>query len=321
MYSTSGLHHLTAIASDPQRNVDFYAGTLGLRFVKQTVNFDDPGTYHLYYGDATGRPGSILTFFPWPNARRGRVGVGQVAETQLAIPLAALAFWVQRLTEHQIAFAGPERRFDGETVLTFTDHDGLPLALVATTAAAALPGWESVAGVPEEMSIRGMHAVTLCVRQLSATADVLTATMGFQRLGAHGDVVRYAVSDGAPGTYVDLRELPTGASGSGGAGTVHHVAFRAADDATEFGLREQIAASGLPITEQIDRTYFRSMYFREPGQVLFELATDAPGFAVDEPAERLGETLQLPPQHAHLRSVLSSRLPELQLPGSGVFPS
>ncbi len=319
MFSTSGLHHLTAIASDPQRNVDFYAGTLGLRFVKQTVNFDDPGTYHLYYGDATGRPGSILTFFPWPNARRGRVGVGQVAETQLAIPMSALAFWVQRLTEHQIAFAGPERRFDGEMALTFTDHDGLPLALVATAAAAALPGWESVTGVPVGMSVRGMHAVTLCVRHLPATADVLTATMGFRRVSAHGDVVRFAVGDGAPGTYVDLRELPTGASGSGGAGTVHHVAFRAADDATEFGLREQIAASGLPITEQIDRTYFRSMYFREPGQVLFELATDAPGFATDEPADQLGETLQLPPQHAHLRSALSSQLPALQLPGSKAF--
>ncbi len=320
MFTTTGLHHLTAIASDPQRNLDFYAGTLGLRFVKQTVNFDDPGTYHLYYGDATGRPGSILTFFPWPNARRGRVGVGQVAETQLAIPTAALGFWVQRLTEHQIAFAGPVTRFDGEKVLTFTDHDGLPLALVASDAAASLDGWESVAGVPFDMSIRGMHAVTLWVRQLSSTADVLSATMGFERVGTHGDVVRFAVDGAAPGTVVDVRELPTGAAGTGGAGTVHHVAFRANDDATEFGLRTQIAASGLPITEQIDRTYFRSMYFREPGQVLFELATDAPGFAVDEPADQLGETLQLPVQHAHLRSALESRLPTLQRPGHGAVP-
>ena len=320
MFSTTGLHHLTAIASDPQRNLDFYAGTLGLRFVKQTVNFDDPGAYHLYYGDATGRPGSILTFFPWPNARRGHVGVGQVAETQLAIPTAALGFWVQRLTEHQVAVAGPVRRFDGETALTFTDHDGLPLALVASDAAGALPGWESIAGVPAAMSVRGMHAVTLWVRQLSSTADVLSGAMAFRRVGTHGDVVRFAVESAAPGTLLDVRELPTGAVGTGGAGTVHHVAFRAHDDATEFGLRTQIAAFGLPITEQIDRTYFRSMYFREPGQVLFELATDAPGFAVDEPADHLGETLQLPAQHAHLRSVLAARLPTLQLPGGGAFP-
>ncbi len=321
MYRTTGLHHLTAIASDPQRNLDFYAGTLGLRFVKQTVNFDDPGTYHLYYGDATGRPGSILTFFPWPNARRGRIGVGQVAETQLAIPTAALAFWVQRLTEHQIAFVGPERRFDGETALTFTDHDGLPLALVASDAAGALPGWESATGVPTTMSVRGMHAVTLCVRNLTSTADVLIGTMGFERVGLHGDAVRFAADAGGPGSFVDVRERPTDAAGTGGAGTVHHVAFRAVDDTTEFGLRAQVAASGLTITEQIDRTYFRSMYFREPGQVLFELATDAPGFAVDEPADALGQTLQLPVQHEHLRSALASRLPALELPGFRVSQS
>ncbi len=172
MFSTTGLHHLTAIASEPRRNLDFYAGTLGLRFVKRTVNFDDIGTYHLYYGEATGRPGSILTFFPWPSARRGRVGVGQVAETQLAIPMVALGFWAHRLTEHQIAFAGPERRFDGETALTFTDHDGLPLALVASDAAGALPGRESVSDVPVDVSVRGLHAVTLWVRQQSDTANV-----------------------------------------------------------------------------------------------------------------------------------------------------
>ncbi len=318
MYATTGLHHLTAIASDPQRNLDFYAGTLGLRFVKQTVNFDDPGTYHLYYGDATGRPGSILTFFPWPSARRGRVGVGQVAETQLAVPTASLAFWIQRLTEHQVAFIGPVRRFDGETVLIFTDHDGLPLALVASDAASALPGWESPVGVPAAMSVRGMHAVTLWIRSLATSAAMLTERMGFRHVGTHEDLVRFSVDAGGPGTIVDLRELPTGAAGTGGAGTVHHVAFRAADDATEFGLRSQIAAAGVAITDQIDRTYFRSMYFREPGQVLYELATDAPGFLIDEAAEHLGEALQLPPQHAHLRQQLASQLPVLQIPGRGV---
>jgi glyoxalase family protein len=315
MYRTTGLHHLTAIASDPQRNLDFYAGTLGLRFVKQTVNFDDPGTYHLYYGDATGRPGSILTFFPWPGARRGRVGAGQVAETQLAIPRSALAFWIERLTAQQVSFQGPERRFDGETALTFTDHDGMPLALVATDAAAALPGWDGGPGVPEAMSIRGMHAVTLWVHRRPQTASVLTGTLGFREIAEHDGVVRFAVGDGAPGTLVDVRERPTGPGGMGGAGVVHHVAFRAADDDTEFGIRAQVSAAGMAITEQIDRTYFRSMYFREPGHVLFELATDAPGFSVDEPLAHLGETLQLPAQHAHRRVSLEQTLVPLHRPG------
>ncbi len=315
MHRTSGLHHLTAIASDPQRNVDFYAGTLGLRLVKQTVNFDDPGTYHLYYGDASGRPGSILTFFPWPTARRGRIGAGQVAETQLAIPTSSLAFWIERLASQQVAFEGPVRRFDGEMVLTCTDHDGMPLALVATDAAAALPGWGGADGVPEAMSIRGMHAVTLWVHRRADTAAVLTGSLGYRDVASREDIVRYAVGDGTPGTLLDVRELPTGPGGTGGAGTVHHVAFRATDDATEFGIRSQVSAVGLPITEQIDRTYFRSMYFREPGHVLFELATDAPGFAIDESLEHLGETLQLPPQHAHLREALRSHLPPLHLPG------
>lgn len=321
MYRTTGLHHLTAIASDPQRNLDFYAGTLGLRFVKQTVNFDDPGTYHLYYGNASGRPGSILTFFPWPNARRGRVGAGQVAETQLAIPTGALAFWIQRLTEHQVAFQGPMRRFESETVLTFADHDGMPLALVATDAALAQPGWDGGVGVSEAMSIRGMHAVTLWVHRRPETAAVLTESLGYRELATSGDIVRYAVDDAAPGALIDIRELPTGPGGTGGAGTVHHVAFRAADDETEFGIRAQVTASGLPITEQIDRTYFRSMYFREPGHVLFELATDSPGFAVDEPAERLGESLQLPLQHEHLRPTLVERLQPLHRPGAELHPA
>lgn len=314
MYRSSGLHHLTAIAGDPQRNLDFYAGTLGLRFVKQTVNFDDPGTYHLYYGDATGRPGSILTFFPWPNARRGRVGVGQVAETQLAIPTSALAFWVQRLTTQSVPFTGPVRRFGSESVLTFTDHDGMPLALVATDAAASQPGWGGADGIPEAMSIRGMHSVTLWVHKRQPTEDVLVKSLGFVEVARDGDTARFGVGGHAPGELVDVRELPTGAAGTGGAGTVHHVAFRASDDDTEFGIRSQVMAAYLPITEQIDRTYFRSMYFREPGHVLFELATDSPGFAVDEDASALGEVLQLPAQHEHLRESLLSHLPPLHRP-------
>jgi len=321
MYRTTGLHHLTAIASDPQRNLDFYAGTLGLRFVKKTVNFDDPGTYHLYYGDATGSPGSILTFFPWPSARRGRVGVGQVAETQLAIPRSAVGFWIERLTAHHVEFTGPAQRFDGETALTFTDPDGMPLALIGTEAAASRAGWDGGSGVPEAMSVRGMHAVTLWVQRLPETAAVLTDVLGFREIARHDGVVRYAVEDGAPGTLVDVRETSTGTggvSGVSGAGIVHHVAFRAADDETEFGIRAQVASAGLPITEQIDRTYFRSMYFHEPGHVLYELATDAPGFAVDEPLASLGESLQLPPQHEHRRASLMRTLPPLHKAGTAV---
>ncbi|MDZ7632792.1 MAG: VOC family protein [Gemmatimonadaceae bacterium] len=238
-----------------------------------------------------------------------------MAETQLAIPTSSLAFWVQRLTEHQITFAGPTRRFDGETVLSFTDHDGLPLALVATDAAAAQLGWDGGEGVPDAMSIRGMHAVTLWVHRLTETAAVLTGTLGFREVARMGDVVRFAVDDAVPGALVDVREMPTGPGGTGGAGTVHHVAFRATDDATEFGLRTQVTAAGIPITEQIDRTYFRSMYFREPGHVLFELATDAPGFAVDESLDELGNTLQLPAQHEHLRAALQQALIPLYRPG------
>ncbi len=316
MYRTSGLHHLTAIAGDPQRNLNFYAGTLGLRLVKKTVNFDDPGTYHLYYGDATGSPGSILTFFPWPNARRGTVGAGQVVETQLAIPRAALGFWVERLTAHQVTFAGPSHRFGTESVLTFTDPDGLPLALVASDAANALPGWDGGNGVPAQMSIRGMHAVTLLVRSLEATANVLTAMLGFIEHSRDAEVVRYASGEAAPGTLLDVRVLKTAAGGTGGAGTVHHVAFRAADDEVERELQAQVRSAGLPITEQIDRTYFRSMYFREPGQVLFELATDGPGFAIDEDPAHLGEALRLPSQHEHLRSVLEQHLEPLHVPAA-----
>jgi glyoxalase family protein len=317
MHSTTGLHHLTAIASDPQRNLDFYAGTLGLRFVKKTVNFDDPSTYHLYYGDATGRPGSILTFFPWPNARRGAAGVGQVVEVQLAIPTPSLGFWIERLTSHHVPFTGPTRRFESEMVLTFTDHDGLAIALVTTETAAAVPGWDGGRGIPAPMSIRGMHAVTLHVRALDPTAHVLTTTLGFSEQAREGGVVRFATRDGSPGALLDVRVLATGAAGTGGAGTVHHVAFRADDDDTERGLQGQIRSAGIPITEQIDRTYFRSMYFREPGNVLFELATDAPGFMVDEDPAHLGESLMLPPQHEHLRAVLAQRLPPLHAP-SGV---
>lgn len=309
--TTLGLHHVTAIAGDPQRNVDFYAGVLGMRLVKKTVNFDDPGTYHLYYGDESGRPGSLLTFFPWPGARRGRAGLGQVAVTQLAIPMAALGFWLERLARHGVAYEGPVARFD-EKVVSFADPDGMLLELVAHERSAALPGWDGV--VPGDVSIRGIHAATLWVADFDASARVLTETLGHREVARHETTVRFESGEGGPGTYVDLRAIPGFLPGMGGAGTVHHVAFRAGTDEAEFALRGRIADAGLHITEQIDRNYFRSMYFREPGHVLYELATDAPGFAVDESPATLGEALKLPAQYEAMRAQLERSLVPLRVP-------
>ncbi|MCU0619155.1 MAG: ring-cleaving dioxygenase [Gemmatimonadaceae bacterium] len=312
--ATAGLHHVTAIAGEPQRNVDFYVGLLGLRLVKRTVNFDDPGTWHLYYGDASGRPGSLLTFFPWPRARRGRPGLGQVAVTQLAIPTGALGFWLARLATAGVRFEGPVTRFDGERVVAFPDPDGMLLELVATDAAAALPGWGGT--VDEGVSIRGLHAATLWVGEAEPTVRVLVDRLGHREIARHERTIRLASGDGAPGTLVDVRAIPGFLPGMGGAGTVHHVAFRAGTDPEAYALRDAVIDAGLGITEQRDRHYFRSFYFREPGHVLFELATDAPGFAVDEPLATLGETLRLPPHFEPMRAQLEATLPVFHLPTS-----
>ena len=309
-----GIHHVTAIAGDPQRNVDFYAGVLGLRMVKRTVNFDDPTTYHFYYGDETGTPGSILTFFPWPGARAGRAGAGQVSVTSLAIPPGALAYWLERLVQHGVAFEGPTSRFD-ERVLSFKDPDGLLVELVAHGGTAGGAGWGG-GGVPAEAAIRGVHSVTLWVNGAAPTASTLVDTLGFREVARDGNVTRYEAGAGGPGTYVDVRDVGGFLRGIGGAGTVHHVAFRAATDEAEEGLAARVTAAGLQITPMIDRQYFHSMYFREPGGVLFELATDAPGFLVDEPLASLGESLQLPPQYEPRRAQIERALLPVQLPAA-----
>lgn len=309
-----GIHHVTAIAGDPQRNVDFYAGVLGLRMVKRTVNFDDPTTYHFYYGDETGTPGSILTFFPWPGARAGRAGAGQVSVTSLAIPPGALAYWLERLVQHGVAFEGPTSRFD-ERVLSFKDPDGLLVELVAHAGTAGSAGWGG-GGVPAEAAVRGVHSVTLWVNGAAPTASTLVDTLGFREVARDGNVTRYEAGAGGPGTYVDVRDVGGFLRGIGGAGTVHHVAFRAATDEAEEGLAARVTAAGLQITPMIDRQYFHSMYFREPGGVLFELATDAPGFLVDEPLASLGESLQLPPQYEPRRAQIERALLPVQLPAA-----
>lgn len=312
-----GLHHVTAIASDPQRNLDFYSGLLGLRLVKRTVNFDDPETYHLYYGDEVGTPGSIMTFFPWPGARRGRQGAGQVTVTSFSVLPSAIGFWVERLIRHNVQYTGPTKRGTGayaETVVAFADHDGLILEIVGHQGAEARPAWGDAPGIAREHAIHGFHGVTLWVEKGEATERVLLDTLGFRALHEDGTTRRYGVGDAGPGTLVDVRVVGGVGRGAGGAGTVHHVAFAVEDDAAELAMREQVGRAHLHPTPVIDRNYFHSVYFHEPGGVLYELATNPPGFAIDEPVERLGERLMLPPQYEPHRAEIESVLPRIHLP-------
>jgi predicted esterase/catechol 2,3-dioxygenase-like lactoylglutathione lyase family enzyme len=313
-----GIHHVTAIASDPQRNLDFYAGVLGLRLVKRTVNFDDPQTYHFYYGDDVGHPGSILTFFPWPGARRGRQGTGQVAVTSFAVLPAALGFWIERLLRHGVKYEGPARRgpsgADSEAVIAFKDHDGLMLEIVAHAGAEARPAWGDAPGIARENAIHGFHGVTLWVGDGEPTEKVLVDTLGFRPVGEERGTRRFEAGEGGPGTFVDVRSIGGFVQGAGGAGTVHHVAWSVADDATQLAVRERVVDAGLRPTPVIDRNYFHSVYFREPGGILYELATNPPGFAIDEPIERLGERLMLPPQYEPHRAEIEAVLPRIHLP-------
>jgi predicted esterase/catechol 2,3-dioxygenase-like lactoylglutathione lyase family enzyme len=314
-----GLHHVTAIASDPQRNLDFYAGVLGLRLVKRTVNFDDPQTYHFYFGDEVGTPGSVMTFFPWPGARQGRAGAGQVAVTSFAILPRAVGFWVDRLLRHGVEYQQPVKRGSGqhaEQVIAFRDHDGLMLELVASAGAEARPAWGGAPGIAKEQAIHGFHSVTLWIDRAEQTERVLVDTMGFRPLREEGTTHRFAIGDGLPGALVDVRAVGGFGVGAGGAGTVHHVAFALEDDRAELAMRDRVTQAGLDPTPVIDRNYFHSVYFREPGHVLFELATIPPGFAIDEPVEQLGERLMLPPQYEPQRAEIESVLPRIHLPVS-----
>jgi glyoxalase family protein len=307
-----GLHHVSAISGSPQRNIDFYSGLLGLRLVKLTVNYDDPSSYHVYYGDGAGTPGTIITFFFLPRARRGRQGTGQAALTSFAIPRQALAYWVGRLVKHGVAYEGPTPRF-GAQVLTLRDPDGLQLELVADGPPQAAISWPA-APVPAELAIQGLHGVTLWEDDPARTARHLEQ-LGFARLGEQEQVTRYGLGDALPGTLVDLRATPGFWRGTNGAGSVHHVAWRTPDEAQQRAWREQLGAAGLTVSPVRDRSYFQSIYFHEPGGALFEIATDGPGFAVDEPPEALGTRLMLPPQLEQYRESLAGALPELRLPG------
>lgn len=312
--SLPGIHHVTAIAGDPQQNVDFYMGLLGLRLVKQTVNFDDPGSYHLYYGDDLGHPGTIMTFFAWPGAPRGRVGAGQVGVTAFSIPAGSLDYWRERLTARGISVDGPVTRF-ADRVLSFADPDGMPLELIASARADERTGWAG-GSVPDEHAIRGFHAPTLYVRQGEPSERLLTGVMGFRRIGQDGERVRYAAGEGeaAPGSLVDLVIRPGDAGARQGTGTVHHIAWRTPDDERQLAWQSTLAERGIPVTEVRDRQYFRSIYYREPGGILYEIATDTPGFAVDEAPERLGTALKLPPWLETRRPRIEQALPSIHLP-------
>lgn len=309
--SSNGIHHVTAIAGHARRNLDFYTRTLGLRLVKKTVNFDDPGAYHFYYGDAEGTPGTILTFFPWEHTAPGRAGAGELQETVFRIPQAAIGYWTARLIGQGVG-QGVERatRF-GQTVLTFRDPDGLRLALVGLPGIEAEAAWDN-GEVPVENAIRGFHSVSLMLEKTEATGAILSDVFGFAEVAREGSTVRYQAEGTEFGGIVDLQAVGGFLPARLGRGSVHHLAFRAADDADQAEMVRKLAAShGLHTTEQKNRDYFRSVYFREPGHVLFEIATDIPGFAVDEPAESLGAALKLPSFLEGHRAQIEATLPVL----------
>ncbi|MEM9319639.1 MAG: ring-cleaving dioxygenase [Pseudomonadota bacterium] len=300
--SIPGLHHVTAISGPPQANVDFFTRVLGQSLVKKTVNFDDPGTYHLYYGDATGSPGTILTFFPFADAGPGRAGPGMASAYAYSVPEGEFDAWMERLAEQAIDFDGPEMRF-GSRVIILRDPDGAPVELVETTRSADGP-------------TDGFHSVTLWQDDIAPTARLLTDVFGYEEIGheaADGtERLRLQAPGDAPGSVVDLLRSDESSIGRQGAGTIHHVAFRALDDTNQLEWRERVASSGLNVTPVIDRQYFNAIYFREPGGVLFEIATDPPGFAVDEAPTALGQKLMLPPKYEPIRERIERALPPIE---------
>jgi glyoxalase family protein len=305
-----GLHHVTAIAGDPQRNLDFYVGLLGLRLVKRTINFDDPGTYHFYFGDAVGTPGTILTFFPWPAARRGSRGAGEVEATAFAIPLESINYWLERLREHHVAAERLPERF-GAQVIRLLDADGMLLELVAAQSDSEVQPW-SEGSVAEEHSIRGFHSVSVAVEDHQETATFLIETFGYRLVQEMGNRFRFAAPGKDVGKMIDLIRKPESPPGRLGTGLVHHIAFRVPDEAQQNAWRVKILDLGYDVSSIMDRVYFRSIYFREPGGVLFEMATDPPGFATDENVRELGTHLCLPPWMEGSRAKIEQILPEIR---------
>ncbi len=308
-----GIHHVTAITADAQKNIDFYCGVLGLRLVKLTVNFDDPGSYHLYYGDELGRPGTIMTFFAWPGAFRGRAGPPQVTATAFIAPAGTRQGWAGRLTHHGVALNRNESHC-GEEILSFADPDGMKLEIVASGPASGAIVVPASGPVPPESAIRGFHGVTLSEEGHENTAKLLTDVMGFAAAGNEGNRFRYRAADGGLGSHVDLLCVPDARKGSMGAGVIHHVAFRTPTDEQQQAWRQKIADLGYNVSPVMDRNYFHSIYYREPGGVLFEIATDPPGFTIDEKPEELGTRLTLPSWMEPHRAQIEQALPPVRLP-------
>ncbi|MDE2996763.1 MAG: ring-cleaving dioxygenase [Bacteroidota bacterium] len=310
MRPIQGLHHITAVASDPQANVDFYVDVLGQRLVKTTVNFDDPGTYHLYYGDEVGTPGTALTFFPWRHMHRGRIGSGETSAMAYAVRPESLNWWRERLRAHDVTVFEPGKRF-GEEVLQFEDPDGMTVEIVGTNDPSTIRHWQE-GPIPEDHALRGFHSVTLLLERVEGTSEVLTDQLGYVLHGQEGDRYRYRGASDDRGLYIDLEIRPGTGRGTFGAGSIHHIAFRTVDDDEQIEYLHALRGAGLQVTPVQDRQYFHSIYFREPGGVLFEVATDAPGFTLDETVESLGTALKLPAWYERMRQQIEARLPAIE---------
>ncbi len=303
-----GLHHVTAISNNAKRNHDFYTNALGLRMVKKTVNFDDPGTYHFYFGDEQGTPGTIMTFFPWEGIGRGTNGTGLATHTAFAVPAGSFGFWKERLGQQGITTR--ENEIFGEKVLSFNDPDGMQLQLIEPAKGDSRKPWITQE-VKEEVALKGFHAVTLTLHSADATANVLTDILGYSLRQEEGNRYRFATDAIDTANLIDIIEAPTAPAGRNAAGTNHHIAFRVKNDDILMEYREKVLSAGLHITPKINRDYFFSLYFREPGGVLFELATDNPGFTADEPLESLGSSLKLPGRYESMRQEIEAQLPQL----------
>lgn len=304
-----GLHHITAIASDANKNLNFYTRVLGLRLVKKTVNFDDPGTYHFYFGNESGEAGTILTFFPWQGMGQGRNGAGMATHIGYAVPSGALDFWKDRLKAQQISFG--EGEIMGEKYISFQDPDGLELQFIEPSHEDKRKAW-TTSDIEAEVALKGFHNTTLTLRNSEATARVLTDIFGYQLRQQDGNRLRFATDAVDAANLIDILEDPSATRGHNAAGTNHHIAFRVKNDKVLMEFREKILSAGMNITPKINRDYFYSLYFREPGGVLFEIATDNPGFTVDEPLEELGTKLMLPKQYEGSREEIEGLLPELR---------
>ena len=309
MIHKNGIHHITAVAGDPQKNLDFYAGILGLRLVKKTVNFDDPSVYHLYYGDETGSPGTILTFFPWAHLQQGHPDRGQAIAISFSIPTRSVSFWTDYLDDQGVSYIEPFTRF-GKEIIGVQDPEGLHLELVADSVANDTGGW-SGGPIPGEHAIRGIHGITLAEDDFQLTGKLLTDSLGFREVEREHDRILYESNStfGSSVEIIDNAQL----DGRPGKGTVHHVAFRAEDDEEQMNIRKDLLSKGYHVTEVKDRRYFRSIYFHEPGGVLFEVATDVPGFTTDESVDVLGEKLMLPPWLEERRDLIEADLPKIEI--------